>query len=611
MKTFGTLLLACGALLCAGAAAAQSRSTAERPVPQAVLAQVRQVENDFRRALAQDCAPERCFAKVCVHVAHTVVNAQESHSLPGLNLEPPPGLGDTPGQVHLTSVECSFAHDPSVRAKDAAALAMRLKAKLSRAWTDVDVVYEELPAVRAELSKSPLPDPQVPYPYSPAPAPPEPELKPEPAAEPPAPEPPPLPAWDNAQPSRELWLSLLPHFSWMLGLVLLTFAALILIWAARRLGRMSPEEQLLLSQLAQEGAGTSPSSDAAAAAEVTESEPMKRWRARMEASGQSGKADPALQALVKDLLRHREYAMLAKAALLFPEQLPKAFPADGELANARLALAEYLKEADTDRLPSDEAFFAKLDRHAVSAQLTADADADLLRGLHDDFGARALVQALDVVPARHGALLFAHAAVEMQHEAAELMKPERVASVVDSLMRSNRVDPAETAYLLRLLGALRTGSELPAAPAVDAVSDRGEVFNATAALSILLPRLAPERRNQLVEAVRTQHNGKLPSWLRGILYGKMLLELSPSQRTDILLEVEATQLASWLQVQAQDSRAALLSEAPASLQAALSGARVPSALRERYALAEAGRAALSASLLRRIGPDFAFHTLLG
>ena len=45
-------------------------------------------------------------------------------------------------------------------------------------------------------------------------------------------------------------VSLLPHFSWMIAVFLVTVAALTLIWALRRLGRETIEEKALAAQLA-------------------------------------------------------------------------------------------------------------------------------------------------------------------------------------------------------------------------------------------------------------------------------------------------------------------------------------------------------------------------
>lgn len=577
----------------------------DRQLPPPVIAGVRLMSHQFEQTLGRDCAPERCFSKGCLYVSHTVVDRPAARSLPGLGIGPGPGGGD-PEQVYLTTVECSFAHEPTVKAKDARALAKRLGSKLSSGWTKVDVTFESL---------DPLPD----FLRDPPEEPEEPEEPPAPIEEP-APDagPPPAPeTWDGAVAGREAWLSVLPHFPWMLGLFFGTLAALIVIWAARRLGRISPEEQALLASLATEAPAEVPS-DAIDGAEAPEDKAdaeadrvearLKAWRDRLARSDLE--ADQVLQVLVTDLLRTGERRMLAKAVILFPDAFPRVFPKGGDFASAKFELAEFLKHADPAALPSDGQFFDTLDRYAMSAALTAQPDTELIRTLHDDFGPAALVDAVGRLPARHGALLFAVAPEAMQYESVRRLDARVLAALVGQLMRSNRMDPAETTYLLDVLDHLRRGEGIPAPPPHGAVSDRGSAFDATGALSIMLPHVDPETRRALVDAALSHHAGHLPSWMHDTLFGEMLLRVDDELRTDLLLEVDPDALAAWLAVQAEAVKKTIESRMPTALRAALGGAP---ALRGAalYARANDGRAALSSGLQRRLARrGVAFHSLL-
>jgi hypothetical protein len=622
MRTI-TIVSAALCLALATSASGEEKKVPDRHIPVEVLAGVRLLEHDFSRALARDCAPERCFSKGCMHVTHTVVDRAASGSLPGLRLDQP-DPGDAPSQMYLTTVRCSFAHEPSIRGRDARTLATRLEAQVSRGWTRVEVVHERLPALPAFLRESPEP-PEPP------------EEKPIPIEEgdedeeeveaavvvpPPAPE-----VWEAPVAMRELWNGLLPHFSWMIGLVLLTLASLLVIWGVRRLGRQSPEDQMLMAQMlrgADDEADTRGASTSSLPGTSSEAEPprdgaepaasvakqLAAWRDRLETTEQE-EADPALQALVSDLLRTGERGLLAKAVMLFPDELPKAFPKEGKLASEKFELAEFLKRTDPATLPSDEVFFDKLNRYALSSSLTAQPDTDLIRGLHDDFGAVALADVLGAVPARYGALLFALSPEEMQHEATGLLTPAQMADTADQLMQSNRMDPAETRYLLEVLSALRDSTPLPAMPEPRTVSDRGQEFGAAAALSVLLPRLSPEDRARIVQTTSHRAGGRLPGWLEGTLYGEMLLALDGETRTNLLLEVDVGQLAAWLQVQTERARAAILQRAPDALRAAITGRPAPGSTDELHALANEGRTALSEGIRRRLlGGTIAFTELL-
>ncbi|MCA9547938.1 MAG: hypothetical protein KC613_26215, partial [Myxococcales bacterium] len=333
------------------------------------------------------------------------------------------------------------------------------------------------------------------------------------------------------------------------------------------------------------------------------------WRARL--AREDGEADEALRVLVVDLLRQGDRRTLAKAVMLFPEAFPKAFPIGGEFASAKFELAEYLKHAEPAALPSDGEFFDKLDRYALSAALTAHPDTELIRSLHDDFGPAALVDAVQRLPARHGALLFAVAPEAMQREAVRQLDPRVLAAGVDQLFRSNRMDPDEVDYLLAVLGALKAGEPVPKAPADRPVSDRGSAFDAPGALSVMLPMLSPETRQALVQHALQRHAGHLPGWTRDTLYGEMLLRLPEEGLRDLLLEVPLAPLAAWLRTQTEATAAALKQRAPNSLRAALDSLAAPPSEGALLALAQEARGALSASLLKRLGrSDTPFHALL-
>jgi len=588
-------------LLLAGPALAQTPEVPKRKIPPEVLTGLRLLEYDFQRALAQDCAPERCFSKGCAYVAHTVVEQTASGGMPGLRLEPPPSEG--PRQVHLTTAECSFAHERSVRARDARALATRLKAKLSRGWTKVEVTYERLQPLPAALREPPEPPPE---PDPPEPDPPNPDPAPDAGVEP-ADAGPAAPRWDGPVATRELWVSLLPHFSWMLGLLLLTCACLAVIWAWRRLGRESAEEQALLAHMLAGGGGANsagpPSGEPAAGEDAEASaagrlaERRQAWARRLAASDDP-QGDPALKALVADLLRTGQRGMLAKAVLLFPDHLPQAFPTGGALAAARFDLAEFIKTVDTSALPSDDVFFERLERYALAASLTADPDTDLIRSLHDDLGTAALVELLGSLPERSAALLYALAPARLRTEAVELLSERKVYQLAGQLLLSNRMDPRESTHLLQVLAALRTGEPLPAPPTVGEVSDRGREFDAPAALSVLLPQLGTEARQQLVAAAAARLGGRLPVWVERTLYGEMLLGLDAERRNDLLLQVDVDALAAWLRAQTPRTQAALLEGAPNSLRAALSGSAPAPTRQAEFARVRAGREALAGALQR-------------
>lgn len=557
-------------------AAAEPATVPSRQIPPSVLVELQALDNRFELYLSADCPPERCSSNGCAYVDHAVADQPRERSLPGLGQDPGPGATET--QAYLTRARCSFSHEAAVPSADAAAMVRRLETRLSRGWTVVSVDRAALPPIPSTLE--PAPEPEAP----PAP--------------PPVEAPPP---W-----TRQLWDALLPHAWWMIGLGLGTLAGVALVWAWRRVGKATLEEQVLLEQLRQPGEGSAseeggdasvpPRPDDAEAAYVATQE--ARWRTRLAALDPA-RPDPELVALVRERLRAGDLPLLAKAVLRFPESFPAAFPSEGDTAAAKLELAELLQTVSDADLPSDAAFFRALERHALAAALAWQPDARVVRALRQDFGSAGLGELIGRVPARMGALLFALAPPSEQHEVARLLNERQVAGLSQQLLASNRMDPGEIAALFELLRGAAGDAEDPVALPAE-VTDRGTTFDAAGALAVLLPLLAPARRAALFEEALARFQGHLPLWHREIFLGDMLLSLEQEARTDLLLEVELEPLAAWLSLLEPDLRARLLDGVPESLRTSLRAVGAPHARAVQLALATRGRRALAVGFQRQL-----------
>ena len=578
----GTLLL-CGLF---SAALAEPTSVPSRQIPPAVLVEVQLLENRFDLALSMDCDASRCFSKGCTYVDHAVADRPEEASLPGLGLDP----GPTPqgSQEYLTQARCAFAHEKSLESRDVRALVRRLQSKLSTGWTVVSVTSEALQPLPRYLSE-PAAEEEAPEEAPEAIVEEVPEAEPEPPAE-----------WSWNQARQELWTTLLPHFFWMIGLGLFTFCAGLMIWSWRRVGRASLEEQALLAQIAagSPDTGTAPPS----ATPVTASpdsdldarfiaEQHSAWATRLQGLDASH-PDAELQGLIRELLRSGGMPLLAKAALRFPE-LPSAFPAGGDVADAKLELAAYLREVDEASLPSDVVLYETLNRYALSASLASQSDTEVLRSLREDFGTAGLASLLGALPPRPAALLFALAPSPTQRELVAFMSPIQAAERAAQLLASNRMARSETAALFEVLRATRDDLPLPKLPDTMRITDRGTPFEAARALSVLLTAVEPAHRAALFESVLQRFHGTLPTWHRDILVPDMLLELSEEGRADLFLGVEAQALAAWLTLVAPETRSVLVASMPSALQATVQGLSAFASDAQRHGLAEQGRQALA------------------
>src|SRR5690606_13656919 len=134
-------------------------------------------------------------------------------------------------------------------------------------------------------------------------------------------------------------------------------------------------------------------------------------------------------------------------------------------------------------------------------------------------------------------------------------------------------------------------------------SDHGAPFDATAALSLLLPRLSQPDREELFARVLRRFGGSLPDWYRGILVPDMLLELSDEARADLFLEVEIEPLAAWQSLLDTVTSERIFASAPRSLRTSLRAASVFASRTQQLALAERGRRELAAGFQARLARE--------
>lgn len=556
-------------------AAAAPATVPSRQIPPPVLVELQLLENRFELALAADCPPDRCSSNGCTWLDHATADQPRSRSMPGLGDES--GPGSVEAQEYLTRASCAFSHEATVDAADAAAIVRRLQTRLTQGWTVVTVQHQALPPIPSTIE---APEPEAETPAAPP-------VETAPVAPPGA--------------AQELWTALLPHAWWMVAIGLVTLAITLLIWAGRRVGRASLEEQALLAQLGQPGDGGSGPAETPLVVETQSTEDADYvarqealWRDRL---ADPGRPDPELTALIRDRLRAGDLPLLARAVLRFPEGFPAAFPVDGETATAKLDLAELLQTADAAALPADAAFFRALERHALAATLASQPDARIVRSLREDFGSAGLVELIGRLPARVGALLFALAPPSEQHEAARLLAEPVVAELAGQLLRSNRMDPSETAALFEVL---RSEARGPVALSAGEITDRGTTFDAAGALAILLPRLDPARRAALFGEALSRTQGSLPQWHREILVADMLFALDPEARADLLLAMEIEPLAAWLTTQPPVVVARLLEGLPDALRTTIRATPPAPSRAVQLSLANAGRRALARGFQRQL-----------
>ena len=571
-------------------------------IPAPVLMELRALENQFDLSLGRDCAPEKCVSKGCVYQDHAVVDMPRNASLPGLGQTE--GPGSVPIQEYLTVAHCDFAHEKSVSPRDVQALVKRLEQRLAKGWLQVTVGHQILEPISESLRDSPTPPPPV-EPVKPK--------EPVPAVLPP-------PKWDAEVALRELWVALLPHFSWMTAIALITLATLMIIWALRRLGSQTLEEKAMLAQLT---AGTLTGTPAAAEEpEKTGDEPTStdstispedqanaafvaeqnaHWSTRFD-KADLAKDDSVVVELLREWLRAGEFSLLAKALFAFGDRLSVAFPSDGEYAVRKVEFAEYLRSLDRTRLPTDTVFYRQLSQHAIAASLDAQSDAGIYLSLREEFGSAGIASLIERLPERHGALLFGLVPPEVQDEVARALPVDARLETARQLLLTNRISREERGHLFEAVDAARAGLALPLPPpaSLNDVVDRGREFDAAGALSLLLPFIDAKDRRALFLSAYQRSNGALPHWYEGILYPDMLLKVPSELQADMLLEVDVKGLAGWSSLQSPAWQEHFLAGLSPSLQNALRASMAFRSRADQLSAARRGHGELVASVKKLV-----------
>jgi hypothetical protein len=601
MTSTGFLMSLAYALSVSGAAQ-NSATVPKRLVPSSVLSEMRVLEHRFEQALVQDCAPERCFPKGCLYGSHSVADQPPSASLPGLGDKLGPGSSGS--QEYLTMAHCAFAHEKSVSIQDAYTIIRRLQAKLSKGWLVVKVSRVVLKPIPQSLREPPS---QEQAEQTSTATQDNDESLVEPVQTP--------VQWDQQRATQELWEELLPHFSWMIAMALVTLATLLLIWGWRRLGKESVEEQMLMAQLlntpndteASVGTGLDAASDQRTPSHhdlspASESEKDERfvreqqllWEQKLAVSDAASETSP-IEHLISELLEAKEMGLLAKAMFLFPDGFPQAFPNNAHLASTKLELADYIKKVGENQLPTDAQFFARIKSYSLASNINAQGDAKIIRRLQDDYGAAGIVQLLGNQKPRIGALIFAFTSSSTQHEMVRLLSNRQVSELAIALLLSNRMDTGEAQKILNILSEDDNHEEPVESPSV---SDQGKVFDAASALSSLLAHVTPDQRSGILARAKTYFNGTFPLWYGDILYPDMLLSLHGDERTNIFLSVDVRLLAHWLSTQTPANKSALLKDVAPSLSRALASVMIAASRVERFIDAKQARLQMLKALRR-------------
>ncbi len=496
-------ILASLIFLLAGPLLAQTAGVPKEKIPDALLNQVRLIEADFVVALQKDCSGNVCYPRGCVYVSHEIVSMQGDRVLPGLDNEKQ--VPSEP-QYILTGVACEYAHENGLAKEEVSNLNRRLESKLSKGALRINLKAVEIPAAAIKPSLAT-------------------------AAE---------PTW-----GQKLLDQFFLHFSWLLGTLLLLVLVTIVIWAWRRLGRDTKEEELrfLLYRQRMEADAARGSLPVAVESPFDES---KAWAERLQRLQLAHDKNPEiLRARLQLALDEGQLGRVACSLALLAAAAESPLPSERQGSLVSLQLGEFMQ----GYVPSATEQRDVLQDLEQQLSLKAHFDASLLvkvRQLFNRYDAVALLAQHSDLEARR-ALLALAPGLKIR-ELVDALPAMDVQTLAQSFCQSPRVSSRAVELWLQREGA--SGLD----PRVTQECDASWI------LGFLLGRLAPAARAQVTA-------GTQRAWIAQAFYADCLSQLTRERAQDVLLSVDGQSLVHWYSFLSSDEQTLVLDLLPASYQA--------------------------------------------
>lgn len=524
------ILLFCGA----GRLEAQKNLPQEK-IPASVMTELNQLSVTFQDVLARDCPADICVAKGCAYEDHQETKTVESRSLPGLDGVSDDALPTDVAQNFLTKARCEFAYESKLNSESYGILRNRLQQKLSRGFLTVGVqgiVMNPLPESLQDSEKPPVKE------------------NPE--------------DWKN-QREKQLWNLALQHGPWIIGLLLATLATLLVIWAIRKLGKKTFEDELAEAEmLAEAEAGKN------AAAAVDENA-----KNRLELIGIL-KDQPEKAALIaRYWLEEEDFAALAQ--ILSLTELGIVLPQDPALAISQQKFQQYLLESGSESA-AWSVFKERIQELLGRISILMDENLRLFHHIEKLWRAHDLATVLNQAEPVEALYILSRFSPYYQWSAIRALDPKAMRILFEQAAAQPRIAPASLAHTH---SALRSQMGLSStAVEWDRPKVKGLGFPVETTLFI---RLGVDHgsfgsdRDAFVREFRDVDGTIGSIKVRSF---EDLQTMAAAQRRDLLLMLEPEELVAWLSLYPKGDQELIIESLPASL-----GSRIRSDLQQ----ANAGR----------------------
>lgn len=497
------LFLSCAALI------AQTASIPKEKVPEILLNQVRLLEADFVVALQKDCGLSNCYPRGCVYVSHEIVSLQGNRSLPGLSQEGDARSSGEP-QYILTGLACEYVFERGIDKQEILNLNRRLESKLSKGALRVTLKAIEIPTANKE-----------------APV----QIK-------------------DLSIKDKLILKFIEYFSWILGALLVIAILVLSLWAWRRIGRDSKEEELRF-MLYKKKLESNVEVPQVADGHSSEDPEAAALQARLVGLRERHDKNPAiLQAILQIWMEEEQFQKVACSLLLLAEAEQSPFPASLKDSLASLRLGSFMQHYN----PSPE------ERRSVLKELEQE------QALKVHFDQTHLLRVWQLFSQNDGASLLARSTdLEARRALFALAPGLKIKELALALPSSDVLPIAQSFWLSPRVKSQAIAEWIGVKKSSDAVST--QEAKASWILGFLFSRLNHKERAELL----AKNSGP---WTEQIFYPEGLAEMSGEKAQDLLLSVDALALNHWYASLTRDQQSLILGLLPDSYRAELQ--RIPS-----------------------------------
>lgn len=510
-------------------------------IPEKVSQELAALDERFHKELYSECRQGNCFAKGCNYVAHKTVSKRGDVALPGIYTGRDLTTGGEP-QSYLTAARCHYSFEGILDKAIIADFDKRLAQKLSVGFLRVRITSQELPPQHRELLATP-------------------EAL---AGQ--------APQQDMAeQMAKDAWQRLAPALPWLAGLIAATGCFLLGLWAFRRLGQESVEEQILAQQMRQQAEQEAQEQNA----KDEERRLEKQRQAELERRLADYEDDPSLmKRIAHHWLAAGKFQELGMAVRRFGSRGHALLGDELELHAKREAFADFYRDQQSHLPPAEsDSFVAALDDCAAELCGLGQDPMEVFKNFTRSYSAADLAEMIEMMPTPIAGLTLAYVPPKQLAAVTKALSTEStevVKALVVHLLKDNRMGRNLYAAAKDWLLALQDDKTPLTDSAVLESCHGGVEFDVSLPLSHLLATLPSAERQRLFSEAKHAHRGTLPRSATAVCYPELLAALPADVRNNILLEQDLDSLRVWYQqLDRGELKQRILAKAPATVVASL------------------------------------------